>query len=81
MNEKGTSSGNPLHFFLERYEKAYEEETTEFIDCLINKKQPSVKIKDALESALLSLAAIKSHKENRTVKINEIRNDFKIGEK
>lgn len=80
-NEKGTNSGNPLNFFLERYEKAYEAETTEFLDCLINNKQPSVRIEDALESALLSLAALKSYKENRTVKINEIRNDFNIGEK
>jgi len=78
---QGTKSGNPLNFFLERYEKAYEEETSEFVDCLVNNKQPSVTIEDALESAFLALAAIKSHRENRTVKINEIRNDFGIGEK
>ncbi len=80
-NEDGVHSGNPLDFFLERYEKAYEEETLEFMDSLINGKKSCVGIDDALESALIALAAIKSHKENRTVKINEIRNDFGMGEK
>ena len=80
-NINGTNTSKPLDFFLERYEKAYEAETTEFIDCLTNKKEPSVSIDDALESALLALASIKSDKENRTVKINEIRKEFEIGEK
>ena len=80
-NETGTNTSKPLNFFLERYEKAYEAESVEFVDCLVNKKQPSVGISDALESALLALASMKSYKENRTVKINEIRKEFGIGEK
>ncbi len=80
-DERGVLSGNPLNFFLERYEKAYEDETRVFIDCLVNNKVTCVGIDDALESALLAFAAMKSHKENRAVKISEIRKEYKIGEK
>ena len=77
----GTSSGKPLDFFLERYAKAYENETFAFIQSLKNNTKSVVGIDDALESALLAVAAKKSYDENRVVKINEIRQEFNIGEK
>lgn len=77
-NQEGASSGNPLYFFLERYEKAYDEESIEFISALSEKREPNVGIKDALESALLALAAKKSLVEKRTVKIDEIREEHNI---
>ena len=80
-NSHGTSFGKPLDFFLERYEKAYICETYEFIDSLLHNTKSCVGIDDALESALLALAAKKSMRENRLVKINEIRKEFNIGEK
>ena len=75
-NSNGTSSAKPLDFFLERYEKAYENETYEFVNSLVNKKESCVGINDALESALLAVAAKKSMNEKRVVKINEIRKEF-----
>lgn len=80
-NDSGTSFGKPLDFFLERYEKAYENETYEFIDSIINKKDTCVGINDALEAALLAIAAKKSLIEKRVVKIKEIKDEFLIGDK
>lgn len=77
-NKEGTNSNNPLYFFLERYEKAYNEESTEFISALTEKREPNVGIKDAIESAILALAAKKSLLEKRTVKISEIKEEYNI---
>jgi myo-inositol 2-dehydrogenase/D-chiro-inositol 1-dehydrogenase len=79
-NTNGTSSSKPLDFFLERYEKAYENETYEFVNSLVNKKGSCVGIEDALESALLAVGAKIAFEEKRTVTMNEIRNKFNIGD-
>lgn len=76
--DDGTISDKPMYFFLERYEDAYYQESVAFIDSLKNNKAVEVGIEDALESALMAVAANKSLKENRNVTINEIREEFNI---
>jgi len=77
-NNEGTSSDKPMYFFLERYEDAYYQESVEFINSIDNNVKVSVGIEDALESALMAVAAKKSLEENRSVSINEVRKEFNI---
>ncbi|NMC04296.1 MAG: inositol 2-dehydrogenase [Candidatus Lokiarchaeota archaeon] len=60
------------HFFLERYMGSYTAELQEFFDCLRNNKNPSVGGIDGLNAVLVAMAAMKSLKENRPVKISEV---------
>ncbi|RED63246.1 inositol 2-dehydrogenase [Cohnella lupini] len=70
--ESGVWSDKPLHFFLERYNQAYIEETELFIDCLLNGKPVSVDGQDGRQAERIALAAQLSHKLKRPVKLAEI---------
>ncbi len=70
--ESGVSSDLPLHFFLERYDASYNQEMKEFIDALFSGGKMPVDGNDGLMSIAIGLAAKKSVKENRPVKISEI---------
>ncbi|MDC3132685.1 inositol 2-dehydrogenase [Flavobacteriaceae bacterium] len=72
-NANGIQSSLPLHFFLERYEEAYKNEMTDYIKSLQNGIAVPVGGEDGLQSLKIGLAALKSVKEKRSVKINEIR--------
>ena len=71
-NADGIQSSLPLHFFLERYEEAYKNEMTDYIKSLQNGIAVPVGGEDGLQSLKIGLAALKSVKEKRSVKINEI---------
>ena len=71
-NAEGIQSSLPLHFFLERYEEAYKNEMTDYIKSLQNGIAVPVGGEDGLQSLKIGLAALKSVKEKRSVKINEI---------
>jgi len=71
-NSQGIQSSLPLNFFLERYEDAYKTEMSEYIDSLKNNTEVPVDGNDGLLSLKIGLAAIKSLKEKRPVKIAEI---------
>ena len=68
----GGKSALPLHFFLERYEKAYRSCIQTFIDCVINDTPPPVDAHDGLMATAIGLAAGISLKEGRPVKIEEV---------
>ena len=70
--ESGVSSDLPLHFFLERYDASYNQEMKEFIDALVSGGKMPVDGNDGLMSIAIGLAAKKSVKENRPVRISEI---------
>ncbi|HMB61598.1 MAG TPA: inositol 2-dehydrogenase [Eudoraea sp.] len=72
-NDQGIHAALPLHFFLERYQEAYKTEMADFISGLKNGTVMPVDGNDGLQSLKIGLAAIKSLKENRPVKIAEIR--------
>jgi myo-inositol 2-dehydrogenase/D-chiro-inositol 1-dehydrogenase len=72
INEQGTHSSLPLNFFMDRYTQSYLNEMIAFIDCIQNDTAPPVGGDDGLQAVIIGLAAKKSLKENRPVKITEI---------
>ncbi|HRQ52596.1 MAG TPA: Gfo/Idh/MocA family oxidoreductase, partial [Agriterribacter sp.] len=71
-NSENVQSALPLHFFLERYEKAYRTCMQSFIDCVANDTPSPVDAHDGLMATAIGLAAGISLKENRAVKMEEI---------
>jgi myo-inositol 2-dehydrogenase/D-chiro-inositol 1-dehydrogenase len=61
------------NFFLERYMQAYQDEGKYFVECIKNGKKPLSGGYDGRMSVVMGYAALKSAKENRPVKISEIR--------
>lgn len=84
----GIMRDKPLHFFLERYNGAYAEETRQFIDCLLYGKPLPVDGNDGLQAERIALAAKLSSQLRRPVKIGELAelqketvgNDFGLGQ-
>lgn len=68
----GVISDKPLYFFLERYQKSFQLEIADFINTVLENREASVGGIDGLNSILIGLAANKSLKENRPVKIEEV---------
>ncbi len=68
----GVHSPKPLHFFLERYMDAYVAEMQAFIHALTTKTPPTVTGFDGREPVVIGLAAWKSLRENRPVKLYEV---------
>ena len=68
----GVTSDKPQYFFLERYKMSYIEELKAFVDAVAKGKEPPVTGNDGLQPVLIGMAALKSLKEKRPVKIKEI---------
>ena len=73
LNEEGITGEKPLYFFLERYKGAFIAEMVSFIDAVQNDKPVAVSGEDGLEDMYAALAAGKSLKEGRPVKISEVK--------
>lgn len=71
-NGENVQSDLPLYFFLERYEKAYQNCMRSFVDCVLNDTPSPVDAKDGLMATAMGIAAGISLKENRPVKMEEI---------
>lgn len=71
--EEGVISEKPLHFFLERYNSAYIEETEQFINVLLQGGDVSVSGADACQAERIALAAKLSLRDNRSVKLSELK--------
>ncbi|MBD0381791.1 inositol 2-dehydrogenase [Paenibacillus sedimenti] len=73
--EISTSEGiyrdKPLHFFLERYNEAYIEETRKFIESLRNDTEIPATGNDGYQAELIALAAKLSHRLGKPVRIAE----------
>ncbi len=72
MNSEGVTTDKPLYFFLERYMQSFRDEMVQFVDAVQNDKLTPTTGLDGLNSILVALAAKKSVKEGRPVKISEI---------
>lgn len=70
--EEGVISDKPLHFFLERYQAAYVEETQRFIHCLLNGEPVPVNGLDGWQAERIARAAKLSLQEGRPVKLPPI---------
>ncbi len=69
---EGVQSARPLYFFLERYMDAYLAEMRAFVDCIINDTEPPVTGIDGRIPVVMGLAAWKSYREKRPVRLAEI---------
>jgi myo-inositol 2-dehydrogenase/D-chiro-inositol 1-dehydrogenase len=69
---EGVHSALPLYFFLERYTEAYVAEMKAFIEAIEQDKTPPVSGIDGRVPVVMGLAAWKSYRENRPVKLSEI---------
>lgn len=72
FTQEGVSGDLPLHFFLERYQESYQRELRAFVDALKTGKAVPVGGEDGLKSMIIGLAATKSAREKRPVKVSEI---------
>jgi myo-inositol 2-dehydrogenase / D-chiro-inositol 1-dehydrogenase len=68
----GIHTALPLNFFLERYADSYRREMQAFMDAVENEEPVPVGGEDGLKAAAIALAAGKSARENRPVKLAEI---------
>ena len=69
---EAVESAKPTYFFLERYNDAFVAEVKAFVDAVLNDKEVPVGGKDGLEPVRIAIAAKKSLKEGRPVKLSEI---------
>lgn len=64
--------GDYYSFFMDRFKEAYKLELEAFFRCIAAGEKPTPGVKDAIESLRIALAATKSLKEGRIVKVQEI---------
>jgi len=62
----------PLNFFMDRYTESFATEVASFVDCVLNDKPTRVTGQDGRAPVVMGLAAFKSHRERRPVKLSEI---------
>ena len=62
----------PTWFFLERYNNAFIQEAKDFINAILNDTETPVGAKDGLMPVAIAMAAAKSFREGRPVKLDEI---------
>ena len=70
---KGVITDKPTYFFLERYMDAYAAEMDVFVKAILNGKPTPVSAAESRKPVVVAMAANKSMRANRPVKINEIR--------
>jgi myo-inositol 2-dehydrogenase/D-chiro-inositol 1-dehydrogenase len=68
----GVQAPNPLYFFLERYLDAYAAELAAFVDAIQSNQPTPVTGADGRRATVMGLAAWKSYRERRPVKLTEI---------
>jgi len=69
-DQDGVHTDKPLYFFVERYEQSYLNEMNHFVDCVLNDRTPSVTGIDGRIPVVMGMAAGRSQKENRPVKVD-----------
>jgi myo-inositol 2-dehydrogenase/D-chiro-inositol 1-dehydrogenase len=60
----------PLNFFMQRYTQSYLDEMSAFVDCVLDGTSPPVTGEDGRAALVLGLAAQRSARENRPVKVS-----------
>jgi len=69
---EGVYSAKPLYFFLERYMESFIAEMAEFVASIREDRQPPVSGLDGRIPVLMGMAASRSYRENRPVRISEV---------
>ena len=71
-NGEGVQAAKPLYFFLERYAQSFIDEMKDFVDCIHEGTTPPVTGIDGRIPVVMAMAAAKSVKEHRPVKLSEV---------
>jgi myo-inositol 2-dehydrogenase/D-chiro-inositol 1-dehydrogenase len=61
----------PLNFFMDRYIASYQAELAAFVECVARNTKPPVTGSDGRAPVVMALAALKSYRENRPVRLDE----------
>jgi myo-inositol 2-dehydrogenase/D-chiro-inositol 1-dehydrogenase len=61
----------PLNFFMDRYIASYQAELAAFVECVARNTKPPVSGVDGRVPVVMALAALKSYRENRPVRLDE----------
>jgi len=70
-NDESTNSKDPiLNFFIERYDVAYKNQLDNFVNCIIDKKPPTVNFEDGRIALIIANAAYESLENKKSVKID-----------
>lgn len=72
-NTAGFLSAKPPYFFMQRYAPCYVEEVRQFVECVRDDKPTPTNGEDGRAAVVLGYAAWKALRENRPVKISEIK--------
>jgi myo-inositol 2-dehydrogenase/D-chiro-inositol 1-dehydrogenase len=72
LTAEGTESAKPTWFFLERYTQAFIAETIAFVNAIENGEDVPVNGHDGLMPVYIAIAADKSLREGRVVKLDEV---------
>ena len=67
----GMHSAKPLYFFLERYAQSFIDEMKQFVDCVRRGSVPPVSGLDGRIPVVMAMAATRSLRENRPVRLSE----------
>jgi myo-inositol 2-dehydrogenase / D-chiro-inositol 1-dehydrogenase len=62
----------PLNFFMERYTQSYLDEMAAFVDCVLDDTPPLVSGEDGRVAVVLGLAAQRSYRENRPIRVADV---------
>ena len=76
---EGVTGEKPQFFFLERYMEAYKKEIRAFVEAKENDRETPLDVYDGLKPVLMGLAADRSRREHRPVRIEEISKEEGIG--
>ncbi len=68
----GVHEARPLHFFLERYAEAYVIEMRAFVEAVLQDQPPPASGLDGLQPVIMGLAATRSLREGRPVRLAEV---------
>jgi len=79
LDRTGTHSSLPLNFFMDRYTESYLREMQAFVVAVQTRKPVPVTGHDGLMAVVIGLAAAKSVRENRTVKLSDLYDGSKSG--
>ncbi|HZT43710.1 MAG TPA: inositol 2-dehydrogenase [Chthonomonadaceae bacterium] len=70
-NSEGVHSAKPLYFFLERYTESFATEMRQFIECIRQDTPPPVTGWDGRMAVVIAIAAWKSYREKRPVRVSD----------
>jgi myo-inositol 2-dehydrogenase / D-chiro-inositol 1-dehydrogenase len=71
-DREGAHLAQPLNFFMDRYAESYRNEMDAFVEAVLGRSLVPVNGSDGLAAVVIALAAGRSVRENRAVKVSEV---------